>query len=322
MYRGVLLEPDGIRYGWVVEDECIFEESRSEFDEYVISPTFFNAHTHLGDAIAKDPPHKPLTDLVTPPDGFKFRILSSHSIEELRRAVLHEVRHAKDLGTSHFLDFREGGVEGLRVVSKIDGVLALGRPESLEEAEKMESTGFGMSSVRDHDFDFLEELRKIARKRKMIFAIHAGEMDCEDVELAISLEPDVIIHMNACEMMLKDVIDAEIPIVSCIRSNAFFGLLNLENYRVLCQYDCWMMGTDNAMLVNPSVLQEMHFASYLLRRDAEIFRAALRGFDLFGVRHGYVVFNREYNFRHSRNFLSTLVRRAESVDIERVILPE
>ncbi len=69
------------------------------------------------------------------------------------------------------------------------------------------------------------DCRDIARKNGKIFAIHAGERDDEDVEDALAMEPDFLIHMNmASERNLKRAIDLEIPIVTCFRSNAFFGL--------------------------------------------------------------------------------------------------
>lgn len=316
-YRGILVDEEGIRFGSIFEGR--FEESRSEYSDYIFTPTFFNAHTHVGDAIAKDPPFLDLKSLVGP-GGYKFRILSSNPVEELRKALIHEIEIAKASGTSHFLDFREGGIEGLKVTSGIKGLLTLGRPGSVEEAEKINCNGFGMSSVRDHDLELLFELRNIARKRGMIFAIHAGEADCEDVEKALELEPDLVVHMNSCPELIKPFIDKGIPIVSCIRSNAFFGLLNTKAYAVLSEYDNWLLGTDNAMLFNPSMLEEMKFASVILRRDLEVFKAAIRGFKLFNQKMGYVVFHRKKNLKGSKNIVSTLVRRASFEDIECVMI--
>ncbi|MEM0302100.1 MAG: amidohydrolase [Archaeoglobaceae archaeon] len=318
-FKGVLVDEEGVRYGIICDGK--FEESRTEYSEYVFTPTFFNAHTHLGDAIGKDPPYLDLKSLVAS-GGYKFKVLSSTPMEDLRKASIHEIEIAKLSGTSHFLDFREGGIEGLKVTSGIRGVITFGRPNSLEEAEKIECKGFGMSSTKDHDIEFLFEIRKIARRRGLFFAIHAGEMDCEDVEKALELEPDVVVHMNSCPELLKSFIERGIPIVSCIRSNAFFGLLNSKAYKILSEYHNWLIGTDNAMLFNPSILEEMHFASVVVRKDLEVFKAAIRGTKLFNVQNGYVVFHRNRNLKNSKNLLSSIVRRAGIQDIECVILPE
>lgn len=319
-YRGVLIDYDGIRHGCLVEGK--FEESRVEFDEFVITPTFFNAHTHLGDAIAKDPPYLELKSMVGP-GGYKFRILNSHSAEDLRRALIHEIEIAKKSGTAVFLDFRESGIEGLRIVEGIAEVIALGRPRSVEEAEKMNSFGFAMSSARDHDVELLFSLRKVARKRGILFAIHAGEVDCEDVEIAIELDPDFVVHMNMCEKFLKNFMEAEIPIVSCIRSNFFFDVANPKVYRILSDYEKWLLGTDNAMLFNPSMLEEMHFSSLVVRNDFSVFRASINGYRIFEkklkVRPGYVVFRTDLELKNSRNFVSSIVRRVSEKDIEAVI---
>lgn len=317
-FRGVLVDEDGIRHGVISEGK--FEESRTEYCDFVFTPTFFNAHTHLGDAIGKDPPYLDLKSLVAP-GGYKFKLLSSSSIEDLRDALMHEIKIAKLSGTSHFLDFREGGIEGLKITLGIEGVITFGRPKSVDEAEKIECKGFGMSSTRDHNLEFLFELRKIARKRGLFFAIHAGEMDCEDVEKALDLEPDIVVHMNSCPEHLKSFMDRGIPLVSCIRSNAFFGLLNSKAYKILSEYHNWLIGTDNAMLFNPSILEEMHFASIVVRKDLEVFKAGIRGSRLFNVQNGYVVFHRNRNLKNSKNLISTLVRRAGIEDIECVILP-
>ncbi len=325
--RGELITPDGE----ILKGELVIEGGKAKFEErecepeYVFVPTFFNAHAHLGDSVAKDPPFKSLEELVAP-GGFKFKVLSESSEEELVEGIRNSLRIAFESGTTTLLDFREGGIAGLSILKKADEMglcLPLTRPSSLEEAEKLVeiSLGFGMSSARDHDYAFLEELREIAKKHSKIFAIHAGEKDNEDVESALTLEPDLLIHMNFADVgLLKKAMDEGIPIVSCIRSNAFFGLLNLKNYEILAEYDGWLLGTDNAMVAKPSMLEEMHFATLLIKNDLAVFKASVRGFELFGGKSGVVVFHRRKNFKNSKNVLATLVRRAGVEDIDSVLL--
>ncbi len=324
--RGELITPGGD----VLRGELIIEGNKAKFEEceckpeYIFAPTFFNAHTHLGDSIAKEPPFKSLEELVAP-NGYKFKVLTESSDDELVEGMRNSIEIAYESGTTALLDFREGGIKGLNLLKKADDIdicLPLSRPSSLDEAERLinKSLGFGMSSTRDHDYKFLEDLREIAKKHDKIFAIHAGEKDSEDVENALALEPDLLIHMNmANKDLLKKAMDEGIPIVSCIRSNAFFGLLNLRNYRILAEYDRWLLGTDNAMIAKPSMLEEMHFASLLLKNDLAIFKASIRGFDIFGGRSGIVVFHRRKNLKNSKNVLATLVRRAGIEDIETIL---
>jgi cytosine/adenosine deaminase-related metal-dependent hydrolase len=207
-----LLTPDGnVLKGILILDngKAYFEEKDVE-SEYVVTPTFFNAHVHLGDSVAKDPPFMPLEELVGP-NGFKFKVLSRSNPDAIRKSV----EMALASGTTALADFREGGLEGLGLLRRADEkhvCMPFARPTSVEEAEKMAEmeyvAGFGMSSVRDHDMEFLEEIRKIALKNGKLFAIHAGEKDAEDVEDAINLEPDALIHMNmADKKQVKRVMD-------------------------------------------------------------------------------------------------------------------
>ncbi|MEM0503367.1 MAG: amidohydrolase family protein [Archaeoglobaceae archaeon] len=319
-YKGMLIDSEGVKHGYLVEG--VFEESREEFDDFVITPTFFNAHTHLGDSIAKDPPYLELKSMVGP-EGYKFRVLSSNSAEDLKKALIHEVEIAKKSGTTVFLDFRESGIDGLKIVEGVSGVVALGRPKSVEEAEKMVCKGFAMSSARDHDLEILFGIRKIAKKKGILFAIHAGEVDCEDVEIAVELNPDFVVHMNMCEKFLGSFIEAGIPIVSCIRSNFFFDVANPRVYRKLSDYEKWLLGTDNAMLFNPSMLEEMHFSSIVVKNDFAVFRASINGYKIFGeklgVKHGYVVFKKDWKLKNSRDLISTIVRRVSESDIEAIV---
>ncbi len=320
LYRGVLVTPEGERYGHLITEEMMFEEGRQEKADFVITPTFFNAHTHLGDAALKEAPHADLLSLVGP-GGFKHKMLSKKGVSELRDAVIAEVKRSRGEGTSHFLDFREGGREGVAVTSGIEGVLTLARPESVEEAESLDVYGFAYSSIRDHDVELIEGVREVARKKNVRFAIHAGERDCDDVDAAIALEPDLIVHMNMCPEKIGQAMECEIPVVSCLRSNAFFDLLNVKSYRLLRDYELWLLGTDNAMISTASMLDEMHFASYILHDDVAVLRAATAGYRIFDVEPGYVVFSTNHSFKNTRNFTSTLVRRASAGDIVDVILP-
>ena len=321
MYPVELITPECEVVKGIIYEDGSFEEKEVEA-KFIAVPTFFNAHTHLADSITKDIPHM---DLVKAVRDYKFKVLSSASEDEIVDGIRNSINVALRSGTCKILEFREGGVKGFEILKRADdkGVcLALTRPSSLEEAEFLIecSFGFGMSSTRDHDYTFLEELRELARKKGKIFAIHAGEKDDEDVEKALALEPDLLIHMNMASVKnLRRAMDMEIPIVSCIRSNAFFGLMNTNNYRILSEYDLWLLGTDNAMVCSPSMLEEMHFASYLLGKDEDVFKACVRGFELFKLKPKIILFNKRFNLYKCRNPLFGVVRRAEVVDIERII---
>jgi cytosine/adenosine deaminase-related metal-dependent hydrolase len=316
-----LITGDGevIRGTLIVNGKAYFEEKDVE-SKFIVSPSFFNSHVHLGDSLAKDPPFLSLEELVGP-KGFK------HTLKQDISAIKNSIELAFSSGTSTLADFREGGIKGLEILKKADErrvCMPFARPLSVEEAEKLAevdyAVGFGMSSIRDHDLNFLEEIRRIAARKGKLFAIHAGERDAGDVDDAISLDPDLLVHMNMAEgRQVKHVMDEEIPIVSCIRSNAFFGLLNLKIYKMLSSYEKWLLGTDNVMVSSPLMLSELSFSSYILKKNEEVFKAAVRGFEIFGRKPSLVIFHKRRNLSNSLNPLASVMRRADAMDIEMLI---
>jgi len=315
MYPVELITEEGEIVKGIIYDDGEFEECKIEA-KYIATPTFFNSHTHLLDSIAE----VPNVDLISAME-FKFKILNKFEDDEIREGVERSVKIAMRSGTSSILNFTEMGLRGYKIIKDFN-ILSLTRPSNIEEAEILvdKSIGFGMSSIRDHDYRFLEELRNITKRKGKIFAIHAGEVDDEDVEGALALEPDLIIHMNMASVKnLKRAMDEGIPIVTCMRSNAFFGLLNKKNYEILSEYDKWLIGTDNAMVCKPSMLEEMRFASYVLRKDLDVFKACIRGFEFFGGSRGLIIFNRKFNLHLCKDSLKCVIRRAETIDIEKII---
>ncbi|MFO7967500.1 MAG: amidohydrolase family protein [Archaeoglobaceae archaeon] len=302
------------------------ESGKADFEEkdiqteYIACPSFFNSHIHLGDSHLKDPPPMSLEELVGP-GGYKFRHSTSDSAEQ---AIVSSIEIARSSGTSALADFREGGVEGLEILKSADRVgvcYPLARPSTLEEGEKLVAdnytAGLSLSSVRDHEESFIDQIRRVVKAENKIFAIHAGERDSHDVERALSLEPDLLVHMNmATRSQLKEAMDRNIPIVSCLRSNSFFDLLNLENYRMLLDYHNWLLGTDNVMLASPSLLNEMAFASYLLQNDKEVIKAAFRGFSVFDSDPDMLVFNKKKNLAYTLSPISSVVKRVKKEDID------
>lgn len=302
--------------GFLVKDRIWRFEEESLNPDFLLFPSFFNAHTHLADSVV-EAPRLSLLELVGP-GGFKFRVLGSKSEAEIVESMKKSVELVRKTSATS-LEFREGGVRGYEIYLKSDPekiIMALARPENEEEAELLSeiALGFNFSSVRDVDYKFLEYCRDIAKKKDKIFAIHAGEVDSGDVEGALSLEPDFIIHMNMADRkLLKMAMDEEIRIVSCLRSNAFFGVFNLENYRILSEYEYWHLGTDNAMIASPSMLDELKFAVNFI--DADKLFSASTGNPFF---ESYTLASLA-NLPNLSNPVLSVVKRLESCDIELII---
>ncbi|MDI9616158.1 MAG: amidohydrolase family protein [Methanothrix sp.] len=324
--------------GYVVIEKGIIKEigegkERGDF-EGIICPAFVNAHTHVADSIAKDPPFMSLADLVGP-GGLKHRILESASDDRLVESMRFSAEEMINTGTCAFGDFREGGphgvelllraLEGLSIQSRI-----FGRPLKDPGDVHPACWGVGLSSTRDYDRGFVDEVVRIARKKGMRIAIHAGEAGRDDIEGALALEPDIMIHLSRAERSdLRDVAESGASVVVCPRSNLFTrsGLPDIAEMLSLGINVC--VGTDNLMISSTCIFREMELLSKaLVRDDRQVFMmCTINGARALGMdeRLGsidpckearLIVFDRNSrNLRGSLNPLASIVRRAEPSDI-------
>lgn len=327
--RGRGLEP--VEGRLVIEDgriERIEEEAVESAD--IVSPAFVNAHTHIGDSIAKEAGGDlTLEELVAPPDGLKHRLLRAASREELVASIRRSLRFMREGGTAAFLDFREGGVEGVEIlreaVEEIDiEALAYAR-ESIEAME--EGDGFGASGANDADF---ASERAAAREAGKPFAIHAGEGDPSDLTPALDLDPEYLVHVVHPEERHLERIEREgVPVVCCPRSNLVTGV-GLPPFEELASRTTLALGTDNVMLNSPSMFREMEFAAKCSALSApEILRmATINGAEIAGVESGpieageraavMVVDGDSDNLAGARDPVRALVRRAGIGDVRAV----
>ncbi len=317
----------------VIEDGRIetIEETTTD-SEKIVLPAFVNAHTHIGDSIAKEAGGGlDLDELVAPPDGLKHRLLRAASHEELVASMGRTIAFMREGGTGAFCEFREGSVEGVRA---IEGALAdspiaatvLGR-ESVAAMET--SDGFGASGARDADFD---REREATREAEKLFGIHAGERDAEDIDAAFALDPDFLVHMVHAEPDHLDRLEAKgWPVVICPRSNLVTGV-GLPPVEDLTAHTAVALGTDNAMLDSPSMFREMEFTAKLTDLSAhEVLRmATLNGADLLDIEVGIeegnaarlcVLDGDSHNLAGARDPVRAVVRRAGVNDVEGVVLP-
>ena len=318
----------------VVEDGAItaIEETPVESEDIVL-PAFVNAHTHVGDSIAKEAGRGlSLVELVAPPDGLKHQLLAAASDEEKIEAMRRSLQYMESSGTGAFLDFREGGVSGVEALRTAREGLAIdpvvfGRDDLavLEIAD-----GFGASGARDADF---EDVRAAVREAGKPFGIHAGERDPHDVQPAIDLEPDHLVHMVHAEPdHLEQVQDREIPVVACPRSNLVTGV-GLPDLQALDEHTTVALGTDNVMLNSPSMFREMAFAAkccdleaVTVLRMATVAGAEVAGLDGGTIETGaparlLVLDGDTDNLAGYQDPVRAVVRRAEVADVREVLLP-
>lgn len=230
-----------------------------------------NAHTHLGDAFIRhrgiELPHD-VAALVAPPDGLKHRLLRSAPPEEIIASMRRALHTMQVCGTSVFCDFREGGVPGIEqlqaaATSATVHPFIFSRPQRLVYKKRevtdllQHSQGIGVSSIMDWPARRLDKLAAHAKKAGKLFALHVSETRREDMERVLSLEPDLLIHCTAATPAdLKMVCDAGIPVVLCPRSYQFFGIT--VDYKAFRDSGIpLMLGSDNAMLQSPNVLDDV-----------------------------------------------------------------
>ncbi|HYB78064.1 MAG TPA: amidohydrolase family protein [Thermoplasmata archaeon] len=238
----------------------------------IVIPAPVNSHTHLGDSVSvREPPAGPVSKLIQPPHGYKFRLLADSSREEKVRAIRTALRRMESEGVAATVDFREEGrpgVEVLREAARTSSlrVLALGRPLSRpvdpRELDRLLAVadGVGLSSARDETDETRRTVARACRARGKRFALHASEAVREKPEHYLDPHPDLLVHLAKASLDdLVAVREERVSVAVCPRSNALFarqpdiGAMERVGLSVL-------LGTDNAMFHAPSIWREMEFA--------------------------------------------------------------
>lgn len=276
------------REGEFIEGYVEFDCGKTSFGEGIredaiakgiIVPKFVNCHTHLGDAFIQKPKEGSIEELVAPPDGLKHRMLRQVSEEEHVTAMRQAIMEMAKSGISHFMDFREGGLEGAkRLLKAAMGLdikpMVYGRPlgEKYSETEMASLLpvvdGIGVSALADWDLEELRLTSEHARKAGKAFALHSSELVREDLEAILELEPAFLVHMiEATDSDLEACAAGNVPIVICPTANSFFGIRPpLERMIRTGVQIC--LGTDNAMLAPPDMFSEMRALRSLLSEEA------------------------------------------------------
>ena len=261
-------------------------------DGLLLVPGLINSHTHIGDSIAKDIAlNKDPDSKINPIFGIKQKILRETEPKKLTYFMRKTVKSMLKKGITTFVDFREGGSEGVLLIQKALSnipirAIILGRielyqskdqikkniPISQSYQNKIESLltncdGIGISGSNENSDSALKQLSKTKKTR----AIHCAETEQSylkskqttkktEPERCMLLKPDFLVHMTyASKSDLKLVSKKIRGIVVCPRANASLaeGIPNVEQ---MMKMNCNVaIGTDNLMINSPDLFREMDF---------------------------------------------------------------
>ena len=286
-----------VRENIVVDDGKIIETSKEakegkiiDVDGAIVCPSFINGHIHIGDSIIRDEGYGlTLSEMVRPPDGVKHVALSNASDDELIYAMRQSMQEMIDSGTTHFIDYREGGIEGVKLLNEASKGLPikpiiLGRDDSfygddpdlskvksairklLKVADGIAPSGFGEITTEVADLIVGE-----CKKQGKISSIHVGESESNQIEslndsnlteIAKGVESNFnqLVHLtNPKANDLEQVADSNQNVVVCPRANATLNVGVAPLNRMLELGIKPLLGTDNVMLNSPNMFRELEF---------------------------------------------------------------
>jgi cytosine/adenosine deaminase-related metal-dependent hydrolase len=277
----------------------------------IASPSLINSHVHIGDSVAKDVGDgEPIDKIVKPPNGIKHRILSETSPKYMITAMQSSMNYMLKTGTTTFVDFREGGFEGINLLKKASKNIPirdiiLGRHDTffeenpkISDLEKIAGKllnicdGIALSGFGEIEDVVASTITKACQKHSKLASIHVAEYEelqtkslklkgKTEVERALIEGFNLLIHVTA---PLKDDLrligEMGIPVVSCPRSNGSLGVGIPPLIDMLDRGINVCLGTDNVMLNSPNMFKEMEYALKVTRGYYKTYLAPLEVFKM------------------------------------------
>ena len=281
-----------------IDEGYINEISEKPFDgnDNVISlsdslliPSFINMHVHVGDSFAKERGSQlTLSEVVEPPHGLKHVLLEKTDTKTISEGIQNSIKEMLSSGTTFFLDFREGGIEGVELLLEASTDLKikkfiLGRPgnkdEDIFKLMKL-SHGLGLSSVNDYSDDELQRFNLLYNEGSKILSTHVSEVEyerekclenynCTDIERAINvLGANLLVHgIHASDQDIELIKENDVTLVCCTRANSYFSLSLAPLDKFIKKGINLCLGTDNVMANSPDLLREMEFFAKRVRGE-------------------------------------------------------
>jgi cytosine/adenosine deaminase-related metal-dependent hydrolase len=202
----------------------------------ILAPAFINAHTHVSDGMIKEVGFgRDYWELIMPPDGIRHRALRETTPAELVSAIGDALDCMVASGTLTFVDFREGGLEGVHTLRRAAAghpvrAVAMGRfrgypPQALEHLERNAgrltdeelgevdavleiAEGFSLVTANDLTDEGLQQVAAHVRARGRLLSVHAAEAPgyrtialsrtgrADVPRLLDHLRPDFVVHLT------------------------------------------------------------------------------------------------------------------------------
>jgi cytosine/adenosine deaminase-related metal-dependent hydrolase len=267
-------------------------EERLDCQGLVIIPGFVNAHTHIGDSIAKDVSLESTAEArIHPIHGIKSKILKNTKPAQLANFMKNSCLSMIKNGITTFADFREGGLEGVLLLKKTTSTLPirsiiLGRVEYYQkQKEIIQKASFAQSKKKELDAilqkcdgmgvsganEYSDSALKYYSETKKIRAIHSAETEqsCvmskkmtgkSETQRCLLLKPHFLVHMtHASKKDLCLTARKTSGIVVCPRANAALaeGIPDIE--MMIKTGNTVAIGTDNVMINSPNMFREMDY---------------------------------------------------------------
>lgn len=269
------------------KDEAVFDG-----EGLLMMPGLINSHTHIGDSIAKDIGiDSNVEEKIHPVSGFKQKILKNSDKSHLTSFVKNSCISMVKKGITSFVDFREGGIEGINLLKNaaLDisiRPIILGRIEYYQDLRSikndipipqhnksslqnllMDCDGLGISGPNEFSDSALRYFAKI----KKIRAIHSAETEESnnisrkiygktETRRALLAKPNFLVHMTyASKKDLVMTIKNGTSIVVCPRANGSLAE-GIPDVSLMLDTGCNVaIGTDNIMINSPDMFREMDY---------------------------------------------------------------
>ncbi|MFW9941072.1 MAG: amidohydrolase family protein [Candidatus Thorarchaeota archaeon] len=234
-------------------------------------PGLIDSHVHIGDSFAKELGfNKELSEIVEPPFGLKHKLLRQTPEEVIILGIKNAVSEMFSNGITCFVDFREGGVEGVKLLRKaldntLINCLIYGRFMDESEIEVIFELGDGVGlasyeqiSTKNKDF-----VIKSKQNSKKMIACHCAERHHDPNLLNDMFNDnlvDVIVH--GTKLIRKDLIKIQKEgksLVLCPRCNGYFGVGFPPINEILQLGIPISLGTDNVMVNSLDLFEEMRY---------------------------------------------------------------